>query len=95
MLSSADVVLFPGTVSRLVLVDGGTDILIVETVHGFICANAGIDSSNLTETGTVALLPKDSDRSARRIRADGFSGTAAISWAGGLKAIGWKILFSA
>lgn len=50
--------------------DAPRSILIVETVHGFICANAGIDSSNLAETGTVALLPKDSDRSARRIRAE-------------------------
>lgn len=45
-------------------------ILIVETVHGFVCANAGIDTSNLTEEGTVVLLPEDSDRSARRIRAE-------------------------
>ncbi|MGB0121028.1 MAG: coenzyme F420-0:L-glutamate ligase [Solirubrobacterales bacterium] len=45
-------------------------ILIVETVHGFICANAGIDTSNLTDEGTVVLLPEDSDRSARRIRAE-------------------------
>jgi len=50
--------------------DAERSILIVETVHGFICANAGIDSSNLAESGTVALLPKDSDRSARRIRAE-------------------------
>ena len=45
-------------------------ILIMETVHGFVCANAGIDTSNLTEEGTVVLLPEDSDRSARRIRAE-------------------------
>jgi len=43
-------------------------VLIVETHHGFICANAGIDSSNLAEEGTVALLPEDPDGSARRIR---------------------------
>ncbi|HEX2096537.1 MAG TPA: coenzyme F420-0:L-glutamate ligase [Solirubrobacterales bacterium] len=43
-------------------------ILIVETNHGFVCANAGIDSSNLPEPGTVALLPEDPDASARRIR---------------------------
>ncbi len=42
--------------------------LIVETHHGFVCANAGIDSSNLPE-GSVALLPVDPDASARRIRA--------------------------
>ena len=45
-------------------------VLIVETRHGFVCANAGIDSSNLPEEGTVALLPEDPDGSARRIRAE-------------------------
>jgi coenzyme F420-0:L-glutamate ligase/coenzyme F420-1:gamma-L-glutamate ligase len=45
-------------------------VLIVETHHGFVCANAGIDSSNLPEDGTVALLPEDPDASARRIRAE-------------------------
>ena len=43
------------------------DLAITETVHGFICANAGIDLSNV-ERGEAALLPVDSDRSARRIR---------------------------
>ena len=38
-----------------------------ETRHGFICANAGVDLSNV-ERGFAALLPVDSDRSARRIR---------------------------
>lgn len=45
-------------------------VLIVETHHGFVCANAGIDSSNLPEEGTVALLPEDPDASARRIRSE-------------------------
>jgi coenzyme F420-0:L-glutamate ligase / coenzyme F420-1:gamma-L-glutamate ligase len=45
-------------------------VLIVETHHGFVCANAGIDGSNLPEDGTVALLPEDPDASARRIRAE-------------------------
>jgi len=45
-------------------------ILIMETIHGFVCANAGIDTSNLAKEDTVALLPEDSDRSARRIRAE-------------------------
>jgi coenzyme F420-0:L-glutamate ligase/coenzyme F420-1:gamma-L-glutamate ligase len=45
-------------------------VLIVETHHGFVCANAGIDSSNLPEQGTVCLLPEDPDASARRIRAE-------------------------
>jgi coenzyme F420-0:L-glutamate ligase / coenzyme F420-1:gamma-L-glutamate ligase len=43
-------------------------VLITETHHGFVCANAGIDSSNLPEDGTVCLLPQDPDESARRIR---------------------------
>ena len=41
-------------------------VLIVETQHGFVCANAGIDSSNLPEPDTVCLLPEDPDASARR-----------------------------
>lgn len=44
-------------------------VLIVETNSGWVCANAGIDSSNLPGEGLVALLPEDSDASARRIRA--------------------------
>jgi coenzyme F420-0:L-glutamate ligase / coenzyme F420-1:gamma-L-glutamate ligase len=43
-------------------------VLIVETRHGFVCANAGIDSSNLPEPDTVCLLPEDPDASARQIR---------------------------
>ncbi|MCU0309423.1 MAG: coenzyme F420-0:L-glutamate ligase [Acidimicrobiales bacterium] len=43
------------------------DLVISETSHGFVCANAGIDLSNV-ERGQAALLPVDSDRSARRIR---------------------------
>jgi coenzyme F420-0:L-glutamate ligase/coenzyme F420-1:gamma-L-glutamate ligase len=43
-------------------------VLIVETKHGLICANAGIDSSNLAEPDTVCLLPEDPDASARSIR---------------------------
>ncbi|HZJ25619.1 MAG TPA: coenzyme F420-0:L-glutamate ligase [Acidimicrobiia bacterium] len=43
------------------------ELLITETRHGFICANSGVDLSNVEE-GTAALLPVDSDRSARRIR---------------------------
>jgi coenzyme F420-0:L-glutamate ligase/coenzyme F420-1:gamma-L-glutamate ligase len=45
-------------------------VLITETRHGFVCANAGIDSSNLPEPDTVCLLPEDPDISARRIRAE-------------------------
>ncbi len=43
------------------------DLIIAETKHGFICANAGIDRSN-TAPGTMVLLPDDPDRSAHRIR---------------------------
>jgi coenzyme F420-0:L-glutamate ligase/coenzyme F420-1:gamma-L-glutamate ligase len=43
------------------------DLVITETRHGFICANSGVDLSNV-EAGTAALLPVDPDRSARRIR---------------------------
>jgi coenzyme F420-0:L-glutamate ligase / coenzyme F420-1:gamma-L-glutamate ligase len=45
------------------------DLRVTETPHGFICANAGIDLSNV-EAGTAVLLPLDADRSARRLRAD-------------------------
>ena len=43
------------------------DLVISETAHGFVCANAGVDLSNVEE-GFAALLPVDPDRSARRIR---------------------------
>jgi coenzyme F420-0:L-glutamate ligase / coenzyme F420-1:gamma-L-glutamate ligase len=43
------------------------DLIISETAHGFVCANAGIDLSNVDD-GAAALLPIDSDRSARDIR---------------------------
>ena len=52
-------------------------VLITETKHGFVCANAGIDSSNLPEDGTVCLLPEDSDASARKIRAE-LGGAAVV-----------------
>ena len=43
------------------------DLVIAETEHGFVCANAGVDLANV-EAGQAAWLPGDSDRSARRIR---------------------------
>jgi coenzyme F420-0:L-glutamate ligase/coenzyme F420-1:gamma-L-glutamate ligase len=52
------------------------DLIIAETRHGFICANAGVDLSNV-EDGWAALLPDDSDRSARRLR-DGIRARAGI-----------------
>jgi coenzyme F420-0:L-glutamate ligase/coenzyme F420-1:gamma-L-glutamate ligase len=45
----------------------GHGVLITETKHGFVCANSGIDMSNV-EAGYAALLPLDPDASARRIR---------------------------
>ncbi|MEC8392875.1 MAG: coenzyme F420-0:L-glutamate ligase [Actinomycetota bacterium] len=48
------------------------DLIISQTKHGFVCANAGIDLSNV-KRGQAALLPDDSDRSARRLR-DGLAG---------------------
>ena len=51
---------------RIVRMDRG--VIISETYHGFNCANAGIDASNIPGEGTVALLPVDPDASASRIR---------------------------
>jgi coenzyme F420-0:L-glutamate ligase/coenzyme F420-1:gamma-L-glutamate ligase len=45
-------------------------VLIAETRHGFVCANAGIDTSNLAEPDSACLLPEDPDASARRIRGE-------------------------
>jgi len=42
-------------------------VIITETHHGWVCANAGVDQSNV-DADTVALLPEDSDRSARAVR---------------------------
>ena len=44
-------------------------VLISETHHGFVCANAGVDASNAAEADSVILLPLDPDASARRLRA--------------------------
>ncbi|MEA3020322.1 MAG: dehydro coenzyme reductase / coenzyme F420-0:L-glutamate ligase / coenzyme [Actinomycetota bacterium] len=52
------------------------DLIITETSHGFVCANSGIDLSNV-ERGWAALLPVDPDRSARRIR-DGIKARAGV-----------------
>ncbi len=53
------------------------ELLITETKHGFVCANSGIDLSNVAK-GYAALLPLDSDRSARRIR-DGIRGRGGVT----------------
>jgi coenzyme F420-0:L-glutamate ligase / coenzyme F420-1:gamma-L-glutamate ligase len=52
--------------TRVVRAERG--VLIVETKQGWICANAGIDASNVQGSEAVALLPVDPDASARRIR---------------------------
>ena len=43
------------------------DLVVTETRHGFVCANSGVDLSNVEE-GWASLLPEDPDRSARRLR---------------------------
>ena len=51
---------------RVVRMDRG--VVISETHHGFVCANAGVDASNVPDEETVCLLPVDPDRSASRLR---------------------------
>jgi coenzyme F420-0:L-glutamate ligase/coenzyme F420-1:gamma-L-glutamate ligase len=52
---------------RIVRMDHG--VVIAETRHGLICANAGVDASNIPGDTTVATLPVDPDASAKRLRA--------------------------
>jgi coenzyme F420-0:L-glutamate ligase/coenzyme F420-1:gamma-L-glutamate ligase len=51
---------------RVVRMDRG--ILVTETRHGLVCANSGVDGSNVEEEDAVCLLPVDPDRSAERLR---------------------------
>ena len=51
----------------VVRMDPDRGVIISETHHGFVCANAGIDQSNVPGEDVVCLLPEDSDASARRI----------------------------
>ncbi len=51
---------------RVVKMDRG--VLITETRHGFVCANSGVDTSNLDDDKTVCLLPEDPNRSAAELR---------------------------
>jgi coenzyme F420-0:L-glutamate ligase/coenzyme F420-1:gamma-L-glutamate ligase len=44
-------------------------VIVCRTRHGFVCANAGVDASNVEDPDTVVVLPADPDASARRIRA--------------------------
>ena len=57
-----------GQSRSIVRSDAARGILITETHHGFICANAGVDASNVPGEGMVSLLPEDPDRSAGAIR---------------------------
>jgi coenzyme F420-0:L-glutamate ligase/coenzyme F420-1:gamma-L-glutamate ligase len=52
---------------RIVRMDHG--VLICETKHGFICANAGVDESNVNGAREITLLPVDPDNSAQQLRA--------------------------
>ena len=54
----------------IVRMDPDRGVIISETHHGFVCANAGIDQSNIPGDDVVCLLPVDSDESARRIMED-------------------------
>jgi coenzyme F420-0:L-glutamate ligase / coenzyme F420-1:gamma-L-glutamate ligase len=49
------------------IVRTGHGVIITETRHGFVCANSGVDQSNVGK-GLVALLPRDPDRSAKKLR---------------------------
>jgi len=50
------------------IVRRGHGVLVCETRHGFVCANAGVDLSNAPAAGVAVLLPLDPDASARRLR---------------------------
>jgi coenzyme F420-0:L-glutamate ligase/coenzyme F420-1:gamma-L-glutamate ligase len=53
------------------------DLVVTETRHGYVCANSGVDLSNVAD-GWAALLPEDPDRSARRIR-DGIAAETGVT----------------
>ncbi len=54
--------------ARIVRMDRG--LIIAQTRHGYVCANAGVDASNVPGDNTVCLLPRDPDASAERLRAE-------------------------
>jgi coenzyme F420-0:L-glutamate ligase/coenzyme F420-1:gamma-L-glutamate ligase len=58
------------------IVRRGHGVLITETHHGFVCANAGVDLSNAPRPDVAVLLPQDPDASARRLR-DALAGPEA------------------
>jgi coenzyme F420-0:L-glutamate ligase / coenzyme F420-1:gamma-L-glutamate ligase len=51
------------------VVRASAGVIVCETHHGFICANAGVDQSNVPGDNSVLMLPRDPDASARAIRA--------------------------
>jgi coenzyme F420-0:L-glutamate ligase/coenzyme F420-1:gamma-L-glutamate ligase len=63
---------------RIVRMDRG--VIISETRHGFVCANAGVDASNVPGEDTVCLLPVDPDRSAARLR-EALAGRLGVEFA--------------
>ncbi len=62
---------------RIVKMDRG--VLIAETRHGFVCANAGVDQSNTESDEVVTVLPEDPDASARRLREELGCGAVIIT----------------
>ncbi len=52
--------------SKIVKMERG--VLVTETEHGYVCANSGVDVSNIRENDSASILPKDADRTARRVR---------------------------
>ena len=62
---------------RVVRMDRG--VIIAETHHGFVTANAGVDQSNIPGCEFAAVLPKNPDESARRLRLELNCGAVIIS----------------
>ena len=66
---------------RIVRMEHG--VLIAETHQGFVCANAGVDTSNVAP-GYVSVLPRDPDASAERLRAGLWSASLSPAWSASL-----------
>jgi coenzyme F420-0:L-glutamate ligase/coenzyme F420-1:gamma-L-glutamate ligase len=60
------------------IIRSGHGVLVCETHHGFVCANAGVDQSNTRDPDELVLLPSDPDGSARALRA-GIAGTRGVA----------------
>lgn len=67
--SSEHVEIILRNTARVVRMDRARGLFIMETPHGFVCANAGVDRSNVAEEEAYTTLPDDPDASARRLRA--------------------------